>query len=105
MDSGTGLVSAVNVASHGEEAFNAPFTLGQDPAAASRYLIGTLDDTRVYTRALSPTEISELNTFHPDSYATWAIENQVVSPMTDDDGDGLSGFVEFCFGPQSECGG
>lgn len=60
MNDGTGMQSAVNVGSHAVEAFDAQTVLGVDPTGGARFLNGSLDDIRVYSRALSAAEITAI---------------------------------------------
>jgi hypothetical protein len=40
-----------------------PLVIGEDQSGLGRYLRGYIDEVRIYTRSLSPTEISQLYTF------------------------------------------
>jgi hypothetical protein len=58
MDDGTGIVSAVNTATHGLAGFTGAFHVGNDNA--TRFFSGDVDEVAIYNRALSAGEISLL---------------------------------------------
>ncbi len=58
MDPGTGMKSATHTVAHPVEPFDAPLTIGCDPYNNSRWFKGTLDDIRVYRRALTRSEVA-----------------------------------------------
>ncbi|BCU78677.1 LamG-like jellyroll fold domain-containing protein [Luteolibacter sp. LG18] len=57
---GGAMQTAVNTTAHSPGTFTAPLYLGWDTNQATRRLNGTLDDARLYTRALSATEMQAL---------------------------------------------
>ena len=71
----------------------------------ARYLVGDIDDVRIYSRVLSGTEISNLSnqTTPRENYATWAVRTMAALPAAaramdaDPDFDGLPNFAEFAY--------
>lgn len=59
MNDGSGLVSAVNNATHGVTPLSDPLFLGRD--RTDRPLVGNIDEVAIYKRALSPDEIANLS--------------------------------------------
>lgn len=59
MDDGTGLVSAVNTATHASVPFTSPLLIGLDNGA--RYYGGVIDEVAVFNRSLSIGEVSLLS--------------------------------------------
>lgn len=64
LNGGSGLVSAVNNVSHAIEEFNNTLYLGRDTAASTRYFKGTIDDVRIFPRALPLAEITNISNGH-----------------------------------------
>lgn len=62
LNSGSGLRSATNTATHAMEEFNAAGYFGWDPFTSTRRFKGALDDVRICNRALTATEIQALYT-------------------------------------------
>jgi hypothetical protein len=56
---GQGLVSAVNTHTHPSSRLDA-LEIGRDPAVGTRYFDGSIDDARIYSRALSAEEVKRL---------------------------------------------
>ncbi|MES2983081.1 MAG: sulfatase-like hydrolase/transferase [Verrucomicrobiota bacterium] len=73
--------------------------------AQSRYFSGTLDDVRIYRRALSPGEIADLAAT-PETFAlAWHrryLGNAPVDWTADDDNDGFSRLLEYALGGQPQ---
>lgn len=67
----------------------------------SHYLLGQMDEVRVYNRALSDSEIASLAA--GGGYASWVtatmpnVSASLTDPMADPDGDGQRNLLEFAF--------
>jgi len=57
MDPGSGMQAATNYGTHAPEPFDVELTIGRDPNSSARSFRGTIDDLRVFGRALSSAEI------------------------------------------------
>jgi hypothetical protein len=69
----------------------------------NRYFDGTIDEVRIYNRALSAAEIAALATATNDSALAWHrryFGNAAVNWNADDDGDGVTRLGEYAFGGQ-----
>lgn len=51
---------AIHPASHPPEAFDGALIVGQDPGFSTRYFAGAIDEVAIWSRALSPAEITSL---------------------------------------------
>ncbi|MEM7199801.1 MAG: LamG-like jellyroll fold domain-containing protein [Planctomycetota bacterium] len=58
LDAGEGLISATNPGTHAVEPFDAEVRIGNDPNSGARTFRGSMDDLRIYARALSSAEIA-----------------------------------------------
>ena len=57
MDAGSGMQTATNLGSHAPEPFDAALTIGRDPSSSARSFRGTIDDLRIFARAMNANEI------------------------------------------------
>jgi hypothetical protein len=63
LDSGSGLQAATNVYNHAAVSSAGPLTIGSDPGFNSRFFNGRLAEIAVFSRALTPQEISTIDQF------------------------------------------
>ena len=69
----------------------------------SRFFDGTLDEVRIYNRALSAAEIAASFSATDQSAAAWHrryFGNAAINWSADDDGDGMNRLAEYAFGGQ-----
>lgn len=64
--------------------------IGWDPASGSPFY-GSIDETRIYNRALSPAEVSQLYNFAPGPVGYWNFEEGSENTINDTSGNGLTG--------------
>jgi hypothetical protein len=69
------------------------FSFGQewDSAAASDFFTGSMDEFRVYNRALSPEEIRKLYEWAPGPIAYWRLDENSGNSFADASGNSLNG--------------
>lgn len=57
--------------------------IGRQPTSASAYWAGTIDETRIYNRALSSAEVSQLYNFAPSPIGYWDFEDGQGTTVSD----------------------
>ncbi len=67
------------------------FSIGRVGTLNSFYFNGSIDETRIYNRALSPAEVSQIYNFAPGPIAQWNFEEGSGTTLNDTSGNGFNG--------------
>lgn len=68
-----------------------PFTIANQYSSYSTQLQGSVDEARVYNRALSPAEIQQLYNWAPGPLGLWKLDERSGTSAFDSSGNGLTG--------------
>ena len=71
-----------------------PFGIGKLGSFGGLAFNGTLDDVRIYNRALDDTEVDMLFDWVPDPIAHWKLDEGSVNSIADSSGNSLSGLLQ-----------
>ncbi|TSC88000.1 MAG: hypothetical protein G01um10145_949 [Microgenomates group bacterium Gr01-1014_5] len=67
--------------------------LGRYNSSTTKYFPGRIDDVRLYNRALTPAEVSQLYAFAPGPVGYWDMEEGTGIATVDKSGNGLGGTI------------
>jgi hypothetical protein len=80
-----------NTKTRNAENINDTLVLGKSVESGVVYLNGSIDDIRVYNRALSPTEVQQLYTWAPGPVGWWKMDENIGTTASDSSGNSLVG--------------